>query len=394
MAIKFEFNQELLYKNLFNVKGKSIFIPRSFVYKEIFIKYGKLIDFFFWPLIIFWSVIIHPIYTTYLFLILLPKVIITKKRKLNENIYIELSDIKYFTFISKNENNYPSQRLICPFYKTANRFKAEIETITLEEVTSISIFFIVYLKCIFFSIQLIFTNHKKYSLYSYTSFNYFLLYDLLKRNMIENIWLTNHYDRWVVLANCLNNNKTNLVQHGQLDYFNINDNQRYRSTFPFKLTNINTIYTQNEESIELYKDFVDSTNCEFKSVKSKAEFIEWRQLENNTTKILFIGHTNDSLFHRKLIKKLHSTYKNKIDIAYKYHPLQIAKILDDELWHITSGIIIPIPDVVISYGSSIDVEFKSISDVVVYNYAYEDNTEVDKVFEEIINLNLFNELNV
>jgi hypothetical protein len=47
MAIKFEFDQELLYKNIFNVKGKSIFIPRSFVYKEIFIKYRKIIDFFF-----------------------------------------------------------------------------------------------------------------------------------------------------------------------------------------------------------------------------------------------------------------------------------------------------------------------------------------------------------
>jgi hypothetical protein len=51
-AIEFEFNQELLYKNLFKVNGKSVFIPRSFVYKEFFIKYSNLIDLIYWPLIL------------------------------------------------------------------------------------------------------------------------------------------------------------------------------------------------------------------------------------------------------------------------------------------------------------------------------------------------------
>jgi hypothetical protein len=49
---------------------------------------------------------------------------------------------------------------------------------------------------------------------------------------------------------------------------------------------------------------------------------------------------------------------------------------------------------VVSYGSSIDAEFKEISSVTVYNYAYEDNTDVDKVFSEILDLKLFNSINI
>ena len=42
----------------------------------------------------------------------------------------------------------------------------------------------------------------------------------------------------------------------------------------------------------------------------------------------------------------------------------------------------------------IDAEFKEIRSVTVYNYAYEDNTDVDKVFSEILDLKLFNSINI
>jgi hypothetical protein len=55
---------------------------------------------------------------------------------------------------------------------------------------------------------------------------------------------------------------------------------------------------------------------------------------------------------------------------------------------------LPIADLVVSYGSSIDAEFKEIRSVTVYNYAYEDNTDVDKVFSEILDLKLLNSINL
>ena len=107
-AIEFEFNQELLYKNLFKVNGKSVFIPRSFVYKEFFIKYSNLIDLIYWPLILVWNTILQPLFSTYIFIKLLPLVVFTRKKSLHNNLYIELSDIKYFTFIDVNDKNYPT----------------------------------------------------------------------------------------------------------------------------------------------------------------------------------------------------------------------------------------------------------------------------------------------
>jgi hypothetical protein len=393
-AIEFEFNQELLYKNLFKVNGKSVFIPRSFVYKEFFIKYSNLIDLIYWPLILVWNTILQPLFSTYIFIKLLPLVVFTRKKSLHNNLYIELSDIKYFTFIDKNDKNYPTQRLICPFYKTANRFKSDLEVIKFEEAISISTYLSSYLKCIFFSWRLLFTKYSIKSLYSYTCFSYILVYELLRKNDLNNIWLSNHYDRWVVLASTIKNTKTTLVQHGQLDYFNINEGKYYKSNFPFKLTNVVTIYTQNKESIELYKDFVSETNCNYKIVESKVNFIEWRALAFNKIKVLFIGHANDSTFHGKLIDKIYSLYSNSVDIAYKYHPLQMNKIANENTWHIISGLSLPIADLVVSYGSSIDAEFKEIRSVTVYNYAYEDNTDVDKVFSEILDLKLLNSINL
>jgi hypothetical protein len=70
-AIEFEFNQELLYKNLFKVSGKSTFIPRSFVYKEFFIKYASLIDLIYWPLVLVWNILLQPVFSTYIFIKLL-----------------------------------------------------------------------------------------------------------------------------------------------------------------------------------------------------------------------------------------------------------------------------------------------------------------------------------
>jgi len=393
-AIEFEFNQELLYKNLFKVSGKSTFIPRSFVYKEFFIKYASLIDLIYWPLVLVWNILLQPAFSTYSFIKLLPSVIFTKRKSLSDNLYIELSDIKYFTFIDKKDKNYPTQRLICPFYKTGNRFQSDLNVIKFEEVISISTYLNSYIKCIIFSWNLLFSNYYLKSLYSYTCFSYFLVYDLLKIKKVKNIWLTNHYDRWVVLASTINGTNTILVQHGQLDYYNVNDGKNYKSVFPFKLKNINTIYTQNTYSIELYKDFVSEANCNFKLVESKVNFIEWRALQLNKIKVLFIGHSNDALFHSKLIEKLLSLFGNHIDIAYKYHPLQIRKIANENIWHITAGLLIPISDIVISYGSSIDAEFKVIRSSVVYNYSYEDNTNFDKVFNEILRLDMLNTIKI
>ena len=390
-AISFEFSQELLYKNLFNITGKSKYIPRSFVYKEIFIKYSSIINFLFWLLILIWTLFFLPLYNTYLFVKLTPRFLLSKKKKLHENIYIELSDIKYFTFINSQEKNYPTQKLTSPFYKTANRFNSNIDTIRLEEASSYYLFIISYLKSIFFPFLMLISNYRNKSLYSYTIFSYVLVYEVLTSNNIRFIWLTNHYDRWVVLSSTISSAKTSLVQHGQLDYFNVNDGKLYKSTFPFKLKNISTVYVQNEASINLYKDFVFEDGCTFKTVSSKVEFINWRyNLSDLKYKILFIGHTNDSLFHTKLISMLYLKYGEKIDIAYKYHPLQINQINNDSIWHITSGLIIPVPDLVVSYGSSIDAEFKSLNNVVVYNYAYEDNNNTTKVFDEICSLNIIN----
>jgi hypothetical protein len=108
-SILFEFNQEKIYHEAFNIRWFIKYIPRAVVIYNKFYKYLFIINYFvFVPVWVFWSFLFHPILVVFSFLKWLPNVIKAECTTLPPNIYLSLSDMKFFSYIDMEELNYPT----------------------------------------------------------------------------------------------------------------------------------------------------------------------------------------------------------------------------------------------------------------------------------------------
>ena len=382
-AIKIEYEQESTYHEYLGVNKYLKYLPRVHVIIKK-LKKSKIVFSYFVPIFIFFYFFLgYPIIIIYNLLKNLILNLFYKKITIDKNIYFKNSESKYFYQINKNEPNYPNSVVYLPHVKQKKNKSSNIKYISLFNITSSFILIKAALYSFIFISWLIFTKKNKLVLFSYTAFEWFWIYFCFNNIQINSIWITNHYDRWTVLASNLKNINVTLIQHGQLFFRDYINNVNLFPDFTYKIKNIKTIYSFNTISENYFKKYIDLTKTSFFRFKPNLEIINWRNESKNKFRILIIGHQGELKFQMKLSKFLLKEYKDLIDICYKYHPTQKNRIDNINIWEEFESNKIPRANLIISYGSSIDDEISDILDCEFQYYDFRQRDNINGITKEI-----------
>jgi hypothetical protein len=288
------------------------------------------------------------------------------------------------------ERDYPDAIVEFPFHTSIRKFETKIGVTNFFNITSSLQMFIAFVLALVTPILLLFSRERYLMLYTYSSFYWYWTYFSLINRKLNSIWLSNHYDRWVKLVDGLPGlSKKIIVQHGQLEYNEIETGKIYFPSFSKKLRNISKVYTIDDISRNHFLEMIDNESLVFEKIKSKLKIIEWPATFNSKFKILILGHQNDFIFHNALIEWLERS--KLFDLAYKTHPQQTIENALSKSWLITVSNVLPTADIVISYGSSLDNEIKQLlpnSRIINYgfNEKFEFNETINSIEKKLFNL--------
>jgi hypothetical protein len=207
---------------------------------------------------------------------------------------------------------------------------------------------------------------------SYTCLKWVVVYlTLSKLKNVEEIWFGNHYDRWAVLFDLLPIKTKVIVQHG------VEDGKI--STYPLKT--ISKIYFISKDEIKFFKKLCVS-NFEYEFLNST--LILTKLGSENTLNALIIGNVAVySALEEKIISALNMNAR--ISLIVKPHPI-FEFFFYEKLLTLYNFIFIrdknifPDVDIVISYNSTLAVEYSQMGKTVLY---YE-NHSVDEIVNDCL----------
>lgn len=306
-------------------------------------------------IILFWLLILNFILVFFQTIIALVKVLFFKHIEVSGEVYLDLSDSKYLHSIIQESppsaiyfNN--RKKYILPKNIKAYNYYSLIKFNNIIKASLFSLLIPYYL---------IYKKKTKYVLYTYSAFQWILLFINIKGSKISHIWISNHYDRYAKLVDSLEI-QYNLIQHGQLFFENEKKSEITFPQFSEGLKNCFKIYMHDNNSNYYFKKYVKS-NYEIEYITSPLSIKIYNGINYDIPTILIIGIRPYANIHHEIIKYLYHTYLNKINIVYRFHPSQpriefdvpIALYNDDKFT-------IPVSDIVFTYGSSIDMEIKNL----------------------------------
>lgn len=309
---------------------------------------------------------------------LLIKLLLTRKRYTSfDKLYIN-TDNGLKTAVQKNiiqENEFV---LEFPY-----RFIADItcEKINITEIASYTVILFSIIDCA--KSLIIFAKKKGFSsfIYLFTSFEYFLLYNSLSNiNYIGEILISNQKDRWAYMIGSLNFKNKTIIQHGTViakgspvEY--MNSYVSYSSidkimylNIPYKLTGFNKIisFTPLEYKFMLLSEHRLESKIHNECVGYK---LKLSSLTSDRKSILIIGNSNQYSCEEK---QLIQYFKNNIDfeLFLKPHPV-FSKSIYNEYMKIGGFVLLaddiyPKVDYVISYYSTLALEYESLGVEVIY----------------------------
>jgi hypothetical protein len=196
----------------------------------------------------------------------------------------------------------------------------------------------------------------------------------------------------MLIDNLHNSPEKILVQHGQLEYFEVETGKIYFPDFRVKLNSTNKIYVIDNKSEKYFLRYISHPNLTFSLIKSKLILLPWSKSNEILAKVLIVGHENDVELHVALVNRLKAS--SKFNLAYKLHPLQGSFSNDSDLWIIRKSEQLPMADVVISYGSSLDNEIAQLLPAATFiKYGFNEKFQVSKAVNSI-EKKLFNLLRI
>lgn len=218
------------------------------------------------------------------------------------------------------------------------------------------VFYALYLSCISpFMIRKI--SKPMFSwVFSYTSFKWFLTFQVLERLKLKSICFANHYDRWAVLFDNLDVPEKTLIQHGILSE---------EITPPTKLKTINRLYCYNQKEADVFFNNVISSRCDVNFIKLSLELFDIPR--NGRTSVLFLSCLPITFeIERECMEKLQD-----FDLILKPHPVFPIKVYLDLRKNLNFNLIedstlFPKVDLVVSYKSTLAYEYQSSGIPVIF----------------------------
>lgn len=210
-------------------------------------------------------------------------------------------------------------------------------------------------------------KQKVHRLQTYTSFSWYITWFAINNISPKEIWFGNHFDRWAILVDNIGYSNT-LIQHGIED-----------GSFspPVKLHNIKTMYLYNYNQAQFFYDKILDCMPKIRIFEPK---LTLSKIDKNCFSILIIG--NIAVYSQIEYLLIEKMFNFGYCIFLKPHPRQ--SISQYKLWTnsyqfelITDPYYFPDVDVVISYNSTLALEYELMGKTVLYH--------TDLKFEELLN---------
>ena len=235
-------------------------------------------------------------------------------------------------------------------------------------------------------------NNITNGLQSYTLVNWLLAKEVLDK-IQGNFIISEHYDRWAVLADlCIssrNNSKNEsnyltLVQHGTVSSLQ-NGEHVFSLNLFYKLQYVKYLYVYDLQALSFFEK-----NVIFPSSRSKIKcclfspVIELLDIDATLPSILIVGHPFCLQFHSHLFSKLEFL---NINVFYKPHPATKSAIpIDKKGWqYISNKNSFPRVNLITSYPSTLVAEYQQHNIESYVHPLYLKNNNFDFHCEEIIN---------
>lgn len=181
-------------------------------------------------------------------------------------------------------------------------------------------------------------------------------------NYLEEIWFANHYDRWAVLFDSFKCSKKVLVQHGILNK---------QTKPPHLLRKINYAYLIHESQKKFIVGSVIKSDFDFETLKPSLILSE--KGINDKFNVLIVGHA--TLYLENEYNLVRNLDKSKINLFLKPHPIltfeSYIKWKDKHSYTlIEDPTFFPKVDLVISYESTLGLEYSQLGIDVIYYQEY------------------------
>lgn len=181
----------------------------------------------------------------------------------------------------------------------------------------------------------------------YVAYDWFKTYFALEKLVpySENIFFSNHYDRWsTMFDNLFGSKNLILIQHGVLpeDLF-----------LSYKLKNLKTIYCFNNKSKKKFSKLFECDNTIFKTFNLR---LNLTPVYSNKKTVLIIGQPHSVEREIEIIDKLKKTYT----VYVKPHPLYNNSKYDIKgVELISDKEFFPKVDIALNYESTLGVEYEA-----------------------------------
>lgn len=233
---------------------------------------------------------------------------------------------------------------------------------------------------------------------SYTALDWIVTYMALNKINPGTLVTAEHHDRWAVLLDtyCEHRKKSTqgqarliLVQHG-LEFTATYEKMAmlgYPEGLPYKLENLNSIYTYNSDQFNIFKCHILKKDA--RDTEPLCMFYEYKlRLSNiNSEKktLLIVGNTLCEDFHLNLLSKLSSNFE--IDFFYKPHPVQKSSdvIVNAGWFFIEDKEYYPAVDLVVSYPSTLVNEYRTLGVTVIEHDFQSTDFFVDELIHTLEN---------
>lgn len=198
----------------------------------------------------------------------------------------------------------------------------------------------------------VFKKSKAPLLYTYTLFDWLNCYFRLKHFSPGQIWITNHYDRWVALAFLVCPSNVKIVQHGSLHQL-IRNKIFYVKLSPELKFSPSEMFVSDLTEVRYFQECFNLTSCKISPFLDSCNF---QFVRGEQGSILVIEPARDFGFVRRFLRAAPTHVSENCTIFVKRHPLSLnngAHYFGPAI-EISPGADIPSCLFIVSYGGSLD----------------------------------------
>lgn len=229
-------------------------------------------------------------------------------------------------------------------------------------------------------------NYGRNVLWGYTALDWYVIYIVLLRLQPKAIWVSNHHDRWLILALSIPDATVKMVQHGRL-FHTLASGEEIYYTRKEKIKGVTSIYALDSRSEDLFSAFIDIHEVIYYRITASISLMSWRSKELRLLKILIIGGSTKIDFYLELMDEIRAALDQPVALAIRHHPLQKQRLSDlrfpIDYWELSCDEPVPAPDLVVSYGSSLEDQLLSVTQARLITYDWGDQIDIPEIIRRV-----------